>query len=70
MLKLAEHIIETKGADFDPSMFEDHYGTALVEILPKKQAQVPPHAGPVKPSSENVVNLIDALRRPAGRKRA
>ena len=40
-------------------MLEDHW-TALVEILPEKQAQVPPHAGPVKPSSENVVNLIDA----------
>ena len=24
MLKLAEHIIETKAADFDPSMLEDH----------------------------------------------
>src|SRR5262245_41931245 len=25
MLKLAEHILETKAADFDPSSFEDHY---------------------------------------------
>ena len=35
MLKLAEHIIETKAADFDPSMLEDHYRIALVEIIRK-----------------------------------
>ena len=63
MLKLAEHIIETKAADFDPSMLEDHYQAALVEILRKKQAQLPRHVDPVKPSSENVVSLMDALRR-------
>ena len=63
MLKLAEHIIETKAADFDPSMLEDHYRTALVEIIRKKQPQLPIHAGPVKPSADNVVSLMDALRR-------
>lgn len=63
MLKLAEHIIETKGADFDPSTLEDHYRIALVEALRKKQAQLPAHVGPVKPSTENVVSLMDALRR-------
>jgi len=63
MLKLAEHIIETKADDFDPSMLEDHYRTALVEILRKKQGQLPPHVAPVKPSTENVVSLMDALRR-------
>jgi DNA end-binding protein Ku len=63
MLKLAEHIIETKATDFDPSLLEDHYRTALVGMLREKQAQLPPHTGPVKPSGENVVNLMDALRR-------
>lgn len=62
MLKLAEHIIETKGADFDPSMLEDHYRTALVEVLRQKQAQLSPHVGPVSPSRENVVKLMDAHR--------
>ena len=41
MLKLAEHILETKAADFDPSKFKDHYEEALVEILRKKQAHIP-----------------------------
>jgi len=63
MLKLAEHIIETKAADLDPSMLEDHYRTALVGILRKKQSQLPRHVAPVTPSTENVVSLMDALRR-------
>jgi DNA end-binding protein Ku len=64
MLKLAEHILETKSGDFDPSQFKDHYEEALVEFLRKKQAHIP-----VKRSKEefaaprNVINLMDALRR-------
>src|ERR1700712_2856626 len=71
MMKLAHHIIRTKSADFNPSMLEDHYRTALVHILRKKQAkrapQVPARA---KPSHENVVNLRDALRRSIGAERS
>ena len=62
MMKLAQHIIRTKSAEFDPSMLEDHYRNAVVRILRKKQLPAH-HAAPVKPSRENVVNLIDALRR-------
>jgi len=61
MMKLAQHIIRTKSAEFDPSMLEDHYRNALVRILRKKRPAH--HAVPVKPSRENVVNLMDALRR-------
>src|SRR3984885_6318157 len=42
MLKLAEHILESKEADFDPSQFVDHYEEAVVEMLKKKQAGIPP----------------------------
>jgi DNA end-binding protein Ku len=63
MMKLAQHIIRTKSADFDPSMLEDHYRRALVRILRWKQAKCPAKIPPVKPSRENVVNLMDALRR-------
>lgn len=63
MMKLAQHIIRTKSAEFDPSMLEDHYRTALVRILRKKQANRPTHGPAVKPSQENVINLMDALRR-------
>jgi len=63
IMELAQHIIRTKSAEFDPSMLEDHYRTALVRILRKKQAKRPTHGAAVKPSQENVINLMDALRR-------
>jgi DNA end-binding protein Ku len=63
MVKLAQHIIETKSAAFDPAMLEDHYRNALVRILRKKQAKMPAPLAPVAPSRENVINLMDALRR-------
>src|SRR3954451_20755115 len=63
MMKLAQHIIRTKSGEFDSSMLEDHYRSALVRILRKKQAKRPAAARVVKPSQENVVNLMDALRR-------
>ena len=63
MMKLAQHIIRTKSAEFNPSMLDDHYRNALVRILRKKQAKRPAHVTAVKPPQENVVNLMDALRR-------
>jgi Ku protein len=71
MMKLAHHIIRTKLAVFDPSMLEDHYRTALVRILRKKQAKrAPAVPARVKPSHENIVNLMDALRRSVGAERS
>jgi DNA end-binding protein Ku len=63
MMKLAQHIIRTKSVDFDPSMLKDYYRSALVRILRKKQAKRPAKIPTVKPSRENVVTLMDALRR-------
>jgi DNA end-binding protein Ku len=63
MMELARHIIQTKAAAFDPSMLEDHYRNALARILRKKQAKTPAAPEPIAPSRENVVNLMDALRR-------
>src|ERR1700724_1962428 len=63
MLKLAEHILETKAGDFDPSQFRDHYEEALTEFLRKKQAHIP--IAKKEPAAEprNVISLMDALRR-------
>jgi DNA end-binding protein Ku len=63
MMKLAQHIIHTKADAFDPAMLEDHYRNALVRILRKKQATLPAPPEPIAPSRENVINLMDALRR-------
>jgi DNA end-binding protein Ku len=72
MLKLAEHIVESKMADFDPTKFEDHYETALVDMLRKKQAGFKLPKGKERaPTPTNVVNLMDALRKSiAGGRRA
>jgi DNA end-binding protein Ku len=63
MLKLAEHILDSKAADFNPTEFVDHYEEAVVDLLKRKQAGMPvPKERPAAPAS-NVVSLMDALRR-------
>jgi DNA end-binding protein Ku len=61
MLDLAKHIVEQKSGHFEPQKFEDHYETALAELLAKKQKGLPVAAAK-KPAPSNVVNLMDALR--------
>jgi DNA end-binding protein Ku len=63
MLKLAEHILETKAGDFDPGEFKDNYEEAVVELIRKKQANIPVKTEKEEPSPPNVINLMDALRR-------
>ena len=64
MLQLAEHIVESKAGEFQPDLFVDHYETALVEIVRKKQAHVPVKKSADKVSApKNVINLMEALRR-------
>jgi DNA end-binding protein Ku len=63
MLELAEHIVGTKARDFNPEFLTDHYWAALVELLKEKRAALPmPEATPVA-SQQNVVSLMDALKR-------
>jgi DNA end-binding protein Ku len=78
MLQLAKHIVDQKLGDFEPEEFEDHYETALIAAIKKKQAHIPVKKGADKPSApKNVVNLMDALRKslaekgdkPKGKKR-
>jgi DNA end-binding protein Ku len=63
MLQLAEHILQGKATDFDPSQFVDHYEEAVVEMLKKKQAGLAVSREQATPRTHNVVNLMDALRR-------
>jgi DNA end-binding protein Ku len=70
MLKLAEHILQSKAADFDPSQFADHYEEAVVEMLKKKQAGLPVSREHAAPRPQNVVNLMDALRRSIAEEKA
>jgi DNA end-binding protein Ku len=62
MLKLAEHILDSKAAGFDPSKFVDRYETALENLLKQKQAGITPKEGPTQVPPTRVINLMDALR--------
>ena len=56
MLKLAEHILKSKVADFDQSQFVDHHEEAVVEMLKKKQAVLsvsPEQAAPLTNTFRN-----------------
>jgi DNA end-binding protein Ku len=67
MLKLAEHIVESKEGEFEPEAFKDHYEDALIELLRKKQAHVPLKKDTERAAApRNVINLMDALRRSIG----
>ena len=63
MLKLAQHILQSKTTDFDLSQFVDHYEEAVVVMLKKKQAGITVSRERATPRPQNVVNLMDALRR-------
>jgi DNA end-binding protein Ku len=62
MLDLAKHIVNQKAGRFEPSKFEDHYETALIDLINQKRAGKPitPKG---RPAGGNVVDLMEALRR-------
>jgi DNA end-binding protein Ku len=63
MLDLAKHIVQQKSGHFDPAKFEDHYEAALTELINKKRngERITSASKPV--SSDNVISLMDALKR-------
>jgi DNA end-binding protein Ku len=65
MLDLARHIVNQKAGHFEPDKFEDQYETALIDLINQKRAGKPITAKG-RPSGENVVDLMDALRKSIG----
>ena len=65
MLDLARHIVNQKAGRFEPEKFEDQYETALVDLINQKRAGKPITAKE-RPRGENVVDLMDALRKSIG----
>jgi DNA end-binding protein Ku len=63
MLDLARHIVQQKSGHFDPTKFEDHYEAALTELINKKRngERITSVSKPV--SNDNVISLMDALKR-------
>ncbi len=62
MLDLAKHIVEKKSGAFEPEQFEDHYESALIDLINKKRSGIP-ITKPAPKSTGNVINLMDALKR-------
>jgi DNA end-binding protein Ku len=65
MLDLARHIVEQKSGSFEPGKFDDQYETALVDLINQKRAGKP-ITPKERPRGENVVDLMDALRKSVG----
>jgi len=64
MMQLAQLILHSKAADFDPSQFQDRYEEAVVAMIKSKQEAWPASAVKPAPSGKsNVIDLMDALRR-------
>jgi DNA end-binding protein Ku len=63
MLDLAQHIVEKKSGSFEPDKFEDHYESALIDLINRKRSGVQTTAKAAPKSSGNVINLMDALKR-------
>ena len=66
MKELAAHIVDSKATHFDPSAFEDHYESALVDLLRAKQAGRMVEAPKEEKTPQRVINLMDALRASIG----
>src|ERR1700710_803490 len=62
ILDLAKHIVNQRASTFEPNKFEDHYEEALTELINAKR-QGKAIASKPRPRGENVVDLMDALKK-------
>lgn len=68
MIDLALQLIEKKSGPFNPDKFQDHYATALRDLVQDKlkgHKIVAPHED-ARPTGSNVVDLMEALKRSIG----
>jgi DNA end-binding protein Ku len=63
LLRVAEHIVKVKISDFDPAFLEDRYRTVLISKLKQKHSELSKKGHVSKPPPENVINLMDILKR-------
>ena len=60
---MAKLIIKRKSGHFDPAEFNDRYEDAVVQMVRDKQAGAKPRPAKSAPTTGNVINLMDALKR-------
>lgn len=68
MLDIAQTIVEQQSGDFDPSDFKDRYEDALRELIARKQKGQKPVTAAPPAEEENVIDLMEALRRSVAKK--
>ena len=66
MLELATHIVQTKAGHFKPDKFEDHYESALRNLIKRKQ-EGKPIERPKEHEPAKVIDLMEALRKSVGK---
>ncbi|WP_119459671.1 Ku protein [Rhodospirillaceae bacterium SYSU D60014] len=62
-LALAVKLIETRTAPFDPAAFQDRYQDALRDLVAAKIEDREPEMLEPEPAGDNIVDLMEALRR-------
>jgi DNA end-binding protein Ku len=65
MIELAVQLIEKKSGPFRPEAFQDHYASALRELIQEKlkgRPIVAPHEE-TRPKGRNIVDLMEALKK-------
>jgi DNA end-binding protein Ku len=64
MVDLAVELIDKKSVPFEATKFEDHYGTALKELVQEKlKGHTVVAKEAERPAGGNVVDLMEALKR-------
>ena len=64
MIELATQLIEKKSGPFNPQKFQDHYATALRDLVQEKlkgHKIIAPHED-TRPQGSNVVDLMEVLK--------
>ena len=70
MVDLAEHLLDTKAAKFNPDKFKDKYETALRALVKRKASGKTIEVPEAREEESNVVDLMDALKQSLGQKRS
>jgi DNA end-binding protein Ku len=70
VVDLAEHLLNTKAAKFDPDKFKDKYEVALRALVNRKASGKTIEVPEAKEEDSNVIDLMDALKRSLCHKRS
>jgi DNA end-binding protein Ku len=70
MVKLAEHILDSKAGRFNPDKFKDQYENALKKLVRRKASGKKIEVAEPEEQKGNVIDLMEALRNSVKGKKA